>query len=151
MSLVSIHWIFPKLWHRKISRITRFPDFVLSLLIDIHLIFGTLLCHNTIPIKFEFGFHPTEFHKVMSHGLRKIVSFLHFCEPSPSLFLFFFTDFAVSDSYYSKFSLVMLELFWLNIHVPPVGDLYCLQYSQNACFHQRFHWHVQLKLSLKIF
>jgi hypothetical protein len=43
-----------------------------SLLTDIHLIFGTLLCHTKIQIKFEFEFDPFEFHEVMAHGLRKI-------------------------------------------------------------------------------
>jgi hypothetical protein len=58
-----------------------FPDFFFSLLTDIHLIFGTLLCHTKIQIKIEFGSDPLIFHKVMTHGLRKtlqIVSFLHF-------------------------------------------------------------------------
>jgi hypothetical protein len=55
-----------------------FPDFFFSLLTDIHLIFGTLLCHIKIQIKFEFGSDPFIFHKVMTLGLRKnsrIISF----------------------------------------------------------------------------
>jgi hypothetical protein len=55
--------------------------FSLSLLTDIHLIFGTLLCHTKIQIKFEFGFDPLIFHEVMALGLRKksrIISFMHF-------------------------------------------------------------------------
>jgi hypothetical protein len=40
---------------RKISRIISFPDF-LSLLTDIHSIFGTLFCHTKLQIKFKFGF-----------------------------------------------------------------------------------------------
>jgi hypothetical protein len=43
-----------------------------SLLTDVHLIFGTLLCHTKIQIKFEFGFDPLIFHAVMAPGLRKI-------------------------------------------------------------------------------
>jgi hypothetical protein len=58
-----------------------FPDFF-CLLTDIHLmIFGTLLCHTKIQIKFEFGFDPLIFHEVMALGLRKnsrIISFTHF-------------------------------------------------------------------------
>jgi hypothetical protein len=52
-------------------------SFVLS---DIHLIFGTLLCHTNIQIKVEFGFDSLIFHEVMALGLRKIsqiISFLH--------------------------------------------------------------------------
>jgi hypothetical protein len=59
---------------RKKSRIISFPHFFLfsSLLTDIYLIFGTLLCHTKIQIKFEFGFDPLIFHEVMALGLRKI-------------------------------------------------------------------------------
>jgi hypothetical protein len=48
---------------------------------DIHLIFGTLLCHTKIQIKFEFGLDPSIFHGVMAVELRKIsqiLSFPHF-------------------------------------------------------------------------
>jgi hypothetical protein len=45
-------------------------------LIDIHLIFGTLFCHTKLQIKFKFGFYPFEFHKVMAHGLIKILRIL---------------------------------------------------------------------------
>jgi hypothetical protein len=33
-----------------------------SLFTDIHLIFGTLLCHTKIQLKFEFGFDSLIFH-----------------------------------------------------------------------------------------
>jgi hypothetical protein len=46
-----------------------FPDFFFSLLTDIHLLFGTLLCHTNIQIKFEFGSDPLIFHEVMALGL----------------------------------------------------------------------------------
>jgi hypothetical protein len=46
-----------------------FPDFFFSLLTDIRLIFGTLLCHTKIQIKFEFGSDPLIFHEVMTLGL----------------------------------------------------------------------------------
>jgi hypothetical protein len=39
---------------------------------DIHLLFGMLLCHTKIQIKFEFGFIPLIFLEVMAIGLRKI-------------------------------------------------------------------------------
>jgi hypothetical protein len=39
-----------------------FPDIFFSLLTDIHLIFGTLLCHIKIQIKFEFGSDPLILH-----------------------------------------------------------------------------------------
>jgi hypothetical protein len=57
-----------------------FPDFF-SLLTDLHLIFGTLLCHTKIQIKFEFGSEPLIFYEVMALGLTKksrIISFLIF-------------------------------------------------------------------------
>jgi hypothetical protein len=49
-----------------------------ALFSHIYLIFGTLLCHTYIQIKFEFGSDPLIFHEVMALGLRKksrIVSF----------------------------------------------------------------------------
>jgi hypothetical protein len=52
-----------------------------ALLTDIHLIFGTLLCHTKIHTCIEFGFDPCIFHEVMALGLRKIsriISFPHF-------------------------------------------------------------------------
>jgi hypothetical protein len=45
------------------------------------LIFGTLLCHTKIQLKFEFGSGPLIFHDVMALGLRKksrIISFPDF-------------------------------------------------------------------------
>jgi hypothetical protein len=45
---------------------------VFRLLTDIHLIFGTLLCHTNMQIKFEFGSDPLIFQEVMALGLRKI-------------------------------------------------------------------------------
>jgi hypothetical protein len=71
---------------RKKSRIISFPHFFFSLLTDIHLIFGILLCHTKIQIKFEFDFDPLIFYEVMALGRRQIlqiVSFLHFCSPPP--------------------------------------------------------------------
>jgi hypothetical protein len=38
---------------------------------DIYLIFGTLLIHIKIQIKFEFGFDPFIFHEVMALDLEK--------------------------------------------------------------------------------
>jgi hypothetical protein len=35
-------------------------------------LFGILLCHAKIQIKFEFGFDPLIFHEVMALELRKI-------------------------------------------------------------------------------
>jgi hypothetical protein len=72
----------------------QFSTLSFSLLTDIHLTFGTLLCHTKLQIKFEFGFDPCIFHYVMALGLKKIlrfVSFLNICNPP--------TGFAVSDSY----------------------------------------------------
>jgi hypothetical protein len=54
-----------------------------SLLIDIILIFGTLLCHTKIQIKFEFGFDPLIFPEVMAHELKKISRIISF----PDFFL----------------------------------------------------------------
>jgi hypothetical protein len=71
----SLSLIFPEvmaLGFRKMSQNIRFPDVFVSLLTDIHFIFGTLFCHTKIQIKFEFGFDPLIFSKVMALGLRKI-------------------------------------------------------------------------------
>jgi hypothetical protein len=62
----------------------------LFLLTDTHLIFGTLLRHTKLQIKFEFGLDPLIFHEVMALGHRKILRmsvFLHFCSPLPLLAL----------------------------------------------------------------
>jgi hypothetical protein len=111
----------------------QFSTLFFSLLTDIHLIFGTLFCHTKLQIKFEFGFNPLEFHEVMAHGLKiihvlQIVSSLLFCRNTHTPP----TGFAVSDSYKSKFSLVMFELFWLNIS--PVGDLVLLAILSKCLF-----------------
>jgi hypothetical protein len=55
---------------RPLRHFTVFQTFF-SLLTDIHLIFGTLLCYTKIQIKFEFGSDPLIFHEVMALGLRK--------------------------------------------------------------------------------
>jgi hypothetical protein len=61
-SLVLIHWFFTKVMALgKISQIISFPDF-LSLVTDIHLIFGKLFCHTKLQFKFKFGLYPFEFH-----------------------------------------------------------------------------------------
>jgi hypothetical protein len=59
----------------------QFSGLFFSLLTDIHLIFGTLLCHTKIQIKLEFDFDPFEFHEVMAHGLRKILQIGIFSSP----------------------------------------------------------------------
>jgi hypothetical protein len=53
-----------------LNRFYSFPDFFFSLITDIHLIFGTLLWHTKIEIKFEFGFDPLICQEVMALGLR---------------------------------------------------------------------------------
>jgi hypothetical protein len=50
----------------------QFSALFFSLLTDIRLIFGTLLYHTKLQIKFEFGFDPLNFHEVMAHH-RKIL------------------------------------------------------------------------------
>jgi hypothetical protein len=67
----------------------------------------------------------------------ELSGFLHFCSPPP-------TGFAVSDSYKSKFSLVMLELFWFNI--PPVGDLVLLEILSECLLYNDFPLNVFLYL-----
>jgi hypothetical protein len=59
--------------HYQFSRV-----FFFSLLTDIHLIFGTLICHTTIQIKFEFGFDPLIFHEDLEkyHELPVLWTFL---------------------------------------------------------------------------
>jgi hypothetical protein len=55
----------------KNHELSVFRTFFFALLTDIHLIFGTLLCHTKIQITFEFGFDQLIFHEVMALGLRK--------------------------------------------------------------------------------
>jgi hypothetical protein len=50
----------------------------ISLFTDIRLIFGTLLCHTKIQIKFKFGSDPLIFPKVMALGLRKLSRIISF-------------------------------------------------------------------------
>jgi hypothetical protein len=72
LSLILIHWFFTKLWPLDLEKnheLSVFPT-VFSLLTDNHLIFGTLLCHTKIHIKFEFGLDPLIFQEVMALGLR---------------------------------------------------------------------------------
>jgi hypothetical protein len=78
--------IFPEVMAlelRKISRIISFPDFFFSLLTDINLLFGTLLCHTKIQIMFEFGLDPLIFSELMAPRLRKISQIISF----PDFFL----------------------------------------------------------------
>jgi hypothetical protein len=96
LSFVFIHWFFTKLWPLDLKDITIFQFSALfsSLLTDIHLIFGTWLCHTKIQIKFKFSCHPLIFYEVMALGLRKILRIVRF-------FFFTFvvppTGFAVQD------------------------------------------------------
>jgi hypothetical protein len=46
-------------------------SFMLS---DIHLIFGTLLCHTKIQIKFEFGFSPSFLEKYLEFSVFRTFS-----------------------------------------------------------------------------
>jgi hypothetical protein len=45
----------------KYAELSVFLIFFFFLPTDIHLIFGTLLCHTKLQIKFEFGFDPLIF------------------------------------------------------------------------------------------
>jgi hypothetical protein len=49
----------------KYHELSVFRTFSFSPLADIHLIFGTLLCHTKLQIKFKFGFDPLNFHEGM--------------------------------------------------------------------------------------
>jgi hypothetical protein len=56
-NLVLVHWFFTKLWPLDLEITNyQFSGLFLSLLTDIHLIFGTLFCHTKLQIKFKFGF-----------------------------------------------------------------------------------------------
>jgi hypothetical protein len=77
LSLVLIHWFFTKLWPLDLEKKSRFIS-SRHIFSHIHLIFGTLLCHTKIQIKFEFGFDPLIFHEVMTLGLGKISQIITF-------------------------------------------------------------------------
>ena len=73
----------------SVSPVNQFSALFLFMLSDIHLIFGTLLCHTKIQIKFEFGLDPSIFHGVMAVELRKISQILSFPHFFPSCFQIF--------------------------------------------------------------
>jgi hypothetical protein len=62
--------IFPKVMALGLRNIMNYPfsGLFFSLPTDIHLIFGTLLCHIKIQLKFEFGFDQLIFPEVMALG-----------------------------------------------------------------------------------
>jgi hypothetical protein len=69
---------------------TLFRAFFSSLLTDVHLIFGTLLCHTKKQIKIEFGFYPLIFPEDIAFGLRKIqqiIRFPQFCSLCLQIFI----------------------------------------------------------------
>jgi hypothetical protein len=68
--------------------------------------------------------------KLLPMNLEKYYELSDFCTLAPTTTTT--TDFAVSDSYKSKFSLVMLKLFRLN--VLPVGDLAFLAILSECLF-----------------
>jgi hypothetical protein len=65
--------IFPKFWPMDLEKYHELSvsGLLFSLLTDIHLIFGTLLCHTKIQIKFEFGF----FQKLWPLDLKDITNY----------------------------------------------------------------------------
>jgi hypothetical protein len=86
-----------------------------SLFTDIHLIFGTLICHTKIQIKFEFGFDPLIFPKVIAYGLRKIsriISFPDFCSLCLQIFIWYLVHYFVILRYKSSLSLVSIHWFF---------------------------------------
>ena len=80
-SLFSIDLYFTELWPLDLEHFInyQFSALFFSLLADIHLIFGTLLCHTKLQIKIEFGFDRPIFHGVMALGLRKFHKLSVFC------------------------------------------------------------------------
>jgi hypothetical protein len=66
LSLVLIHWFSSKLWPLDLEKYHDFSVFrtFFSLPTDIHLIFGTLLYHTKLQIKFKFGFDPLICHEI---------------------------------------------------------------------------------------
>jgi hypothetical protein len=83
-----------------------------SLLTDIHLIFGTLLCHTKMQINSEFGFDPLIFHEVMALGLRKIsqiISFPHIFFLCLQIFISYLVSCFAILSYRSSSSLVLIH------------------------------------------
>jgi hypothetical protein len=100
---------------RKISQILSFPHFFLSCF---HLIFGTLLCHTTIQIKFELGFDPLIFHKVMALGLRKIsqiLSFPHFFPSCFQIFIWYLVHCFAIPRYRWSSNLVLIHQFFTEL------------------------------------
>jgi hypothetical protein len=114
-------------WTLKNITNYQFSALFFSKLSGIHFIFGTVLCYTKLPIYFKFGCDQLIFLEVIACGLKNITN----CQFSALLLSH--TSFADSDSYKSKFSFVMLELFRLNYTVGR-GTWYCLWYTRNACY-----------------
>jgi hypothetical protein len=117
LSLVLIHWFFTKLWPLDLEK--NYELSVLSTFFShIHLIFGTLLCNTKIQIKFEFGFDPLIFHKVMAFGLRKksrIISFPDFFSLCLQIFIWYLVHCFAIPRYRLSFSLILIHWFFTKL------------------------------------
>jgi hypothetical protein len=79
------------LYAKYLANMTQVSDVAPGPLLTVtHLIFGTLLCHTKIQIKFEFGSDPLIFHEVMAVGLRKISRIISFPDFSLSAYRYSF-------------------------------------------------------------
>jgi hypothetical protein len=74
---IEFSWSYD-LWTQKNITNNQFSASFLSPLADIYLIFGTLLFHSKLQIKFEFGFDPYIFPKLKPMNLEKILRIITF-------------------------------------------------------------------------
>jgi hypothetical protein len=112
------------------------------MLSDIHLIFGTLLCHTKIQINFEFAFDPSIFHGVMALGLRKIsriLSFPHFFRSCFQIFIWYLVHCFAIPRYRSTLSLVLIHWFFKKLWPNGLRKI-----SQILCFPHFFHSFFQI-------
>jgi hypothetical protein len=96
----------------------QFSALFLFMLSDIQLIFGTLLCHTKIQIKFEFNFDPSIFHGDMTLGLRKIsriLSFPHLSRSCFQIFIWYLVHCFAIPRYRSSLTLVMIHWFFTKL------------------------------------
>jgi hypothetical protein len=105
-------------WTLKNITNSQFSALFLFMLSDIHLILNTLLFHNEIQIRFEFGLDPLIFHKFMALGLTKISQILSF----PHVFLSCFQIFVwylvlcfVILRYRSSLNLILIHWFFTKL------------------------------------
>jgi hypothetical protein len=117
LGLVLIHWFFKKLWPLDLEKNNEL-SVLRTFFSHIHLIFGTLLCHTEIQIKFEFGSDPLIFQEVIALGLRKksrIISLPHFFSLCLQIFIWYLVHCFAIPRYSFSLSLALIHRFFTKL------------------------------------